>query len=89
MAKGVLMRAGTFAQFEKRFGPIEVRPGEIKREHHEIPEGTDYHLVWTLIEGDRTRRWYLSPGWHLVNRLGYVLCQRPFSDDDEHRDYVY
>lgn len=83
------MRAGTFAQFKKRFGPIECPDGRLMRERHEIPPDTDYRLVWTMIEGERRHTWYLSPGWHLVNRLGYVLCERPFSDEESARDYAY
>jgi len=82
------MRCGTFRDFERRFRPIEFN-GDFMREHKDIPEGTDWHHVWTMIEGDRTRRWYLSPGYHVVNRLGYVVCEVPFTDAEQTRDYVY
>lgn len=38
--------------------------------------------VWTVVESgdDADGNWYASPGLHVVNRLGYVLTQRPWVD---------
>lgn len=81
------MRNGTYRVFERRYQPISIDES-ILREGKDIPDGTDYHFVWTMIEGDNGK-WYLSPGWHVVNRIGYVLCTQPFDDADMTRDYVY
>jgi hypothetical protein len=38
--------------------------------------------VWTIIDpanGD-DGNWYASPGFHIVNRLGYVMTKRPWTD---------
>jgi hypothetical protein len=77
-------RAGTFNQFERRYQPIEVSDGTIMRDS--VPAGTDYHLVWTVLDCDG--KLYLGPGFHFVNRMGYVLCAVPFKSEDT-RDYVY
>jgi len=41
---------------------------------------TNPNLVWTLIECDDGM--YISPGYHFVNRMGYFICQVPFTDED-------
>ena len=33
--------------------------------------------VWTLVEGD-SGKWYISQGYHLVNRVGYYITEKPF-----------
>lgn len=45
--------------------------------------------VWTVLEtgDDDNESWYASPGFHIVNRLGYVMTERPWTD--ELRDAVY
>lgn len=35
--------------------------------------------VWTIVEGD-TGKWYIEPGYHLVNREGYIICKKPFDE---------
>lgn len=39
--------------------------------------------VWTVVEsGDDTDgNWYAIPGVHYVNRLGYIVTERPWMDD--------
>jgi len=39
-----------------------------------------YH-VWTIIDGGG--RCYLSNGWHVVNRLGYMFSEVPWVEGDE------
>lgn len=38
--------------------------------------------VWTILESgsDENDNWYASPGFHYVNRLGYVLTRNPWID---------
>lgn len=36
--------------------------------------------VWTITEGDGGN-WYAAPGFHQVNRLGYILTDRPWTPD--------
>ena len=37
--------------------------------------------LWTIIEGD-IHTWF-APGYHLVNRLGYIITQIPWQDGQE------
>jgi hypothetical protein len=39
---------------------------------------TDKHRVWTVVEGEDDS-WYALPGYHVVNKLGYVLTDKPWS----------
>lgn len=39
----------------------------------------DRHYVWTVVEGERGH-WIASPGFRVVNRLGYVTTTRPWDD---------
>jgi hypothetical protein len=36
------------------------------------------NCVWTLIEGDDGS--FISPGYHLVNRMGYFITEEPWND---------
>lgn len=44
------------------------------------------NYIWTLLEGD-TGKLYICPGYHLVNRQGYLLTERPWEEGQ--RDYFY
>ena len=41
--------------------------------------------VWTIL--DFNGKLYLAPGWHYVNRKGYMLTTIPWKDGQ--RDYLY
>ncbi len=45
--------------------------------------------VWTIIESgsDEDGNWYAPPGFHIVNRMGYVMTKKPWTD--ELRDAIY
>lgn|GEM_PF-4297747 len=47
------------------------------------------NFVWTVIESgdDADGNWYASPGYHIVNKLGYVLTLKPW--DDITQDAIY
>jgi len=36
----------------------------------------DERYVWTIIEGDEGQ-WYLIPGYHFINRIGYIITKQP------------
>lgn len=38
--------------------------------------------VWTITEGDDDS-WWACPGFHIVNRLGYITTERPWVTGDE------
>lgn len=86
-------RAGTYATFERRYGPIAQDDGSILRRWDD-PRITkafdeDYHYVWTVVEGD-SGRLYLVPGFATINYIARVLCERPWPESEELAPgYVY
>jgi hypothetical protein len=54
---------------------------EVKRWHTE--KGNNY--VWTILDCDGGL--YASPGWHFVNRFGYLLAEVPWKEGQ--RDLKY
>jgi hypothetical protein len=38
--------------------------------------------VWTIVDSgdDSDGNWYAVPGFHVVNKLGYVMTRRPWTD---------
>lgn len=68
-------RARRWKTFEMIFEPIPRGDGSL------LWHGTDIDWTlahprhfWTVVEGD-TGQLYLVPGWHCVNRIGYVHCE--------------
>lgn len=51
---------------------------------HIKEKGNEY--CWTIVEGDNSKL-YIIPGWHWVNRMGYMLTTIPF--DEKSREYKY
>lgn len=40
------------------------------------------NYVWTVVEtgDDSDGSWYAQPGFHVVNKLGYVMTRKPWTD---------
>lgn len=38
--------------------------------------------VWTVVDSgdDSDGNWYAQPGFHVVNKLGYVMTRKPWSN---------
>ena len=45
--------------------------------------------VWTIVNSgdDSDGNWYAQPGFHVVNRLGYVMTRKPWSDSTPYAIY--
>lgn len=71
-------RAGTWKTFEKRFDPQETPDGSLMWD--EVPAGTDDRLVWTIVDCDGTL--YAVAGYAFVNRLSYIVCAKPWPDEE-------
>ena len=81
----------TVKQFDKTFDPIiedDLYHFETKDEmleyikENNISYGEElYRYVWTMVDGDSDKI-ILINGFHVVNRLGYVLCRKPWGFDN-------
>jgi len=80
-------RAGSWKVFERRFRPVTREDGSLIFAHDEIPRPIAGRHWWTVLDCDG--RLYLSAGFHVVNRIGYVRCEAPWTDADQFRDYRY
>lgn len=49
---------------------------------------TDHLRVWTVLEGG-SGKWYISEGFHLVNRVGYLVTEVPREADITYEDIFY
>lgn len=74
-------------EFWEDWGLIQKVDGEFF--DYEDLRRAPVHNVWTVVESgtDNNDNWYASPGFHIVNKLGYVLTERPWHDD--RRDAIY
>jgi hypothetical protein len=84
------MRAGSFAQFERRFGVTDVPDEDGLILWSDLPEGVDRGLVWTVVEDGDVGKEYLIAGISRVNRVGYVIAENPRRDSAaEYRTYRF
>jgi hypothetical protein len=68
--------------FEEEFSPRKspVEDGDYYEfdQVKDLPENT----VWTIIDdGGATDCLYASPGFHVVNKIGYIVTQKPWDAD--------
>lgn len=67
---------------------VELSPSGDLWDYDDI-KNSDVRHVWTIVESgsDDDGNWYAVPGFHYVNRLGYVLTGRAW--EDATRDAIY
>lgn len=74
-------------EFEHNWQPLLKPSGDLFQfaEVHEKPA----QYVWTIVDSgdDADRSWYACPGLHVVNKLGYVMTKRAWSDNTQ--DAIY
>jgi hypothetical protein len=78
------MSTRTEEEWEARFGGALDNSGgstffETFGEDFEAVTAADPLTVWSIVEGDETENQYLLPGFHHVNRIGYVLSEQPIT----------
>ena len=84
----IRIRSGSWTTFERRFRPIDGPDGATYWRYDQLPKDVDPHLVWTIL--DCEGKLYIAPGFRYVNRIDYVLCAVPWTDDDERQPaYLY
>jgi hypothetical protein len=91
--------AASWDEFEDRFGIVlfdaatehafdDQQDGDVLWQR--LPDSLDPSHIWTVVEGEASDRWYVTPGLRRVNRVGYVVAIRPRSEAPEaYRDYLY
>jgi len=75
----------TWEEWEEKFEPILEDEGSDYRRFETFPPDLDEVLsadpkcVWTVLEGDDGSE-YICPGYHLVNRMYYLITKKPCLD---------
>lgn len=87
-----MARKSDWDVFLKKYQPIERYENEYLFETYgddlKIVKNTNNNLVWTIIDGLKGKL-YLTAGYHIVNRIGYLITKKPFKKEEETRDYLY
>ncbi len=47
----------------------------------DVVAAADPACVWTLVSGDDDEGLYILSGCHFVNRMGYLVTERPWADE--------
>jgi hypothetical protein len=65
-------------------------PNPMMDQQFEFEEVKDrpLHTVWTVVEGDNGKL-YASTGFHVVNKLYYVVTAEEWTEEDESIDYKW
>ena len=81
-------RTGSWSTFERRFKPRLDDNNCPLVDLHRLAQGIDATRIWTATDEDG--RLYLNPGYRFVNRFAYVICERPWCEDDQGQPpYLY
>ena len=86
----------TYDEWEEKFMPITFAPnspmGNCMLETYgvelEIVANARKNCVWTVIGGGDDKM-YVAAGNHLVNRLGYLITEVPWTEEDHEADILY
>ena len=85
------MRKNDYTVFCEKFKPKMSEDGEELTKFHWGGEDlvelqkTPPDRIWTILDCDG--KLYISPGWHYVNRLEYLITEIPYKEGQ--RDYRY
>ena len=81
-------RCGNWRTFARRFRPIDGPGGTLYWRFEQLPKDVESRRVWTIVDCDG--QLHVSPGCRFVNRIDYVLCEVPWTDEDRLQpDYRY
>ena len=66
---------------EDEFVEIYAQKGGCMVEYEDVKD-LDCHVVWTEVEDLEGNGTVLLPGFHLVNRVSYLISDKPWTDED-------
>jgi hypothetical protein len=75
-----------YKEFAEKYKPIMNKYGyelfDTHGEDYEFVKSNGQKNVWTYLSDD-----ILVPGIRYINRLGYIVCENQWSDENETVDY--
>ncbi len=74
-------------EFEDIWG-VYLKPSGDLFQFDDVRDQPPEH-VWTIVDSgdDSDGNWYAVPGFHVVNKLGYVMTRKPWSESTS--DAIY
>lgn len=90
------MKNNDFDIFLEKYDPIPVSTEEFyymvdnwrdSEEWEKIKQANTENKVWTVIDGEDSELWII-PGLHIVNRIGYIICNKSFEENTD-EEYKY
>lgn len=79
----------TADEFVEQYEPREFPDGSFIIDRHATRK-FPVSYVWTIVEGDDTDNLYAIPGYRIVNRVGYIVTEKPWRHENlEAVWYVY
>lgn len=85
------MKTINFEQFEDIFQPIKNHIDENASydgfmfetygEEIDYVKSIDNNKIWTIISTENEESWFI-PGFHIVDRLGFIICSNPWEDEE-------
>jgi hypothetical protein len=77
-------------EFWEQYKPLPRKDGSCiwdTPDDLDVLQAAPRDCVWTITEGDNGEDWYASPGWHVVNRIGYCITEEPWDASIEAAEY--
>ena len=66
-----------FAEYE----PREFPDGSIIIDFHATRQFPLNH-IWSIVESDRNEDLFAEPGVRIVNCVGFIVCEKPWTDEN-------
>lgn len=89
-----MSRKSDWEHFSQKFEPEMWNEEELRQYNWSNPddwevivENSKKNLVWTCVDAEG--KLYFSPGIRYINRLFYVLCNKPYTSEAMVRDYKW
>ena len=67
-------------QFDEQYKSLDGPDGSMIWEHDDVKD-IPLNRVWTVVDGDEGQQCAM-PGKHIVNKVGYLVTERPYTSDD-------
>lgn len=82
----------TMEDFDRTFVPINNHFADDDAIFHfetygkelEFVLSQDKNKIWTIVDSSINDNMYLISGYHLVNRVGYIITENPFGADEDY-----
>jgi hypothetical protein len=89
--KAMKKAAANAVDIESKFTLLQnpVDPTEGNHFQHQETGAYPLNRVWTVVEGDNGKDWYALTGYHVVNKLFYLVSEQEWTDADTAIDYKY